>query len=190
MRTSPGHEQSRVLAWREAGQPRATSRHHQGDANATWEQRPGTACKAERFQVSNPRRARQTSSAVRSAPGHAPVRTNDAGPCGAAQQGELARCVARQQPRGLATCSASCGAVRHRSTVWDRVDDARASLSTGHVTLGGMRPIEVALTGLGARLVGPGRSGASPMVGSTASAQPLPQSRMPAVDGRRAGRWQ
>ena len=37
--------------------------------------------------------------------------------------------------------------------VWDDVDDARAFLSTGHAMLGGKRPIEVALTELGARRV-------------------------------------
>ena len=37
--------------------------------------------------------------------------------------------------------------------VWDSVDDARAFLSTGHAMLGGKRPIEVALTELGARRV-------------------------------------
>jgi putative toxin-antitoxin system antitoxin component (TIGR02293 family) len=37
--------------------------------------------------------------------------------------------------------------------VWDDVDDARTFLSTGHVMLGGQRPIEVALTELGARRV-------------------------------------
>ena len=34
--------------------------------------------------------------------------------------------------------------------VWDSVDDARAFLSTSHAMLGGKRPIEVALTELGA----------------------------------------
>ena len=37
--------------------------------------------------------------------------------------------------------------------VWDSADDARAFLSTGHAMLGGKRPIEVALTELGARRV-------------------------------------
>ena len=37
--------------------------------------------------------------------------------------------------------------------VWDSVDDARVFLSTGHAMLGGKRPIEVALTELGARRV-------------------------------------
>lgn len=37
--------------------------------------------------------------------------------------------------------------------VWDSVDDARSFLSTGHAMLGGQRPIEVALTELGARRV-------------------------------------
>ena len=37
--------------------------------------------------------------------------------------------------------------------VWDHADDARAFLSTGHAMLGGKRPIEVALTELGARRV-------------------------------------
>ena len=37
--------------------------------------------------------------------------------------------------------------------VWDSADDARAFLSTGHAMLGGRRPIEVALTELGARRV-------------------------------------
>jgi len=37
--------------------------------------------------------------------------------------------------------------------VWDSVDDARTFLSTGHAMLGGKRPIEVALTELGARRV-------------------------------------
>lgn len=37
--------------------------------------------------------------------------------------------------------------------VWDSADDARAFLSTGHAMLGGQRPIEVALTELGARRV-------------------------------------
>lgn len=37
--------------------------------------------------------------------------------------------------------------------VWDDADDARAFLSTGHPMLGGKRPIEVALTELGARRV-------------------------------------
>ena len=37
--------------------------------------------------------------------------------------------------------------------VWDSVDDARVFLSTGHAMLGGRRPIEVALTELGARRV-------------------------------------
>ena len=37
--------------------------------------------------------------------------------------------------------------------VWDSVDEARAFLSTGHAMLGGQRPIEVALTELGARRV-------------------------------------
>jgi putative toxin-antitoxin system antitoxin component (TIGR02293 family) len=37
--------------------------------------------------------------------------------------------------------------------VWDSVDDARAFLSTSHAMLGGKRPIEVALTELGARRV-------------------------------------
>lgn len=37
--------------------------------------------------------------------------------------------------------------------VWDRAEDARAFLSTGHSMLGGKRPIEVALTELGARRV-------------------------------------
>ena len=37
--------------------------------------------------------------------------------------------------------------------VWDNADDARAFLSTGHAMLGGKRPIEVALTELGARRV-------------------------------------
>ena len=37
--------------------------------------------------------------------------------------------------------------------VWDSVEDARAFLSTGHAMLGGRRPIEVALTELGARRV-------------------------------------
>lgn len=37
--------------------------------------------------------------------------------------------------------------------VWDSVDDARVFLSTGHAMLGDKRPIEVALTELGARRV-------------------------------------
>ena len=37
--------------------------------------------------------------------------------------------------------------------VWGDVDDARSFLSTGHAMLGGKRPIEVALTELGARRV-------------------------------------
>ena len=37
--------------------------------------------------------------------------------------------------------------------VWDSIDDARAILSTAHPMLGGKRPIEVALTELGARRV-------------------------------------
>lgn len=37
--------------------------------------------------------------------------------------------------------------------VWDSADDARAFLATGHAMLGGKRPIEVALTELGARRV-------------------------------------
>ena len=37
--------------------------------------------------------------------------------------------------------------------VWDSVDEARACLATGHAMLGGKRPIEVALTELGARRV-------------------------------------
>ena len=37
--------------------------------------------------------------------------------------------------------------------VWGSADDARAFLSTGHAMLGGKRPIEVALTELGARRV-------------------------------------
>jgi putative toxin-antitoxin system antitoxin component (TIGR02293 family) len=37
--------------------------------------------------------------------------------------------------------------------VWDSAEDARAFLSTGHAMLGGRRPIEVALTELGARRV-------------------------------------
>jgi putative toxin-antitoxin system antitoxin component (TIGR02293 family) len=37
--------------------------------------------------------------------------------------------------------------------VWDNVNDARAFLSTGHAMLGDKRPIEVALTELGARRV-------------------------------------
>ena len=37
--------------------------------------------------------------------------------------------------------------------VWDSVEDARLFLSTGHAMLGGKRPIEVALTELGARRV-------------------------------------
>ena len=37
--------------------------------------------------------------------------------------------------------------------VWDSTDDARAFLSTAHAMLGGKRPIEVALTELGARRV-------------------------------------
>lgn len=37
--------------------------------------------------------------------------------------------------------------------VWDSERDARAFLSTGHAMLGGKRPIEVALTELGARRV-------------------------------------
>jgi putative toxin-antitoxin system antitoxin component (TIGR02293 family) len=37
--------------------------------------------------------------------------------------------------------------------VWDDVGDARTFLSTGHAMLGGKRPIEVALTELGARRV-------------------------------------
>ena len=37
--------------------------------------------------------------------------------------------------------------------VWSNIDDARAFLSTGHAMLGGKRPIEVALTELGARRV-------------------------------------
>ena len=37
--------------------------------------------------------------------------------------------------------------------VWDNVDDARAFLTTEHAMLGGKRPIEVALTELGARRV-------------------------------------
>jgi putative toxin-antitoxin system antitoxin component (TIGR02293 family) len=37
--------------------------------------------------------------------------------------------------------------------VWDSGDDARAFLSTSHAMLGGKRPIEVALTELGARRV-------------------------------------
>ena len=37
--------------------------------------------------------------------------------------------------------------------VWNSADDARAFLATGHAMLGGKRPIEVALTELGARRV-------------------------------------
>jgi putative toxin-antitoxin system antitoxin component (TIGR02293 family) len=37
--------------------------------------------------------------------------------------------------------------------VWESVDDARAFLATEHAMLGGKRPIEVALTELGARRV-------------------------------------
>jgi putative toxin-antitoxin system antitoxin component (TIGR02293 family) len=37
--------------------------------------------------------------------------------------------------------------------VWDNTEDARAFLSTEHAMLGGKRPIEVALTELGARRV-------------------------------------
>jgi len=37
--------------------------------------------------------------------------------------------------------------------VWDDIDDARVFLATGHAMLGGQRPIEVALTELGARRV-------------------------------------
>lgn len=37
--------------------------------------------------------------------------------------------------------------------VWDNVNDARTFLSTGHPMLAGKRPIEVALTELGARRV-------------------------------------
>ena len=37
--------------------------------------------------------------------------------------------------------------------VWDSPEDARVFLSTGHAMLGGKRPIEVALTELGARRV-------------------------------------
>jgi putative toxin-antitoxin system antitoxin component (TIGR02293 family) len=37
--------------------------------------------------------------------------------------------------------------------VWDNADDARAFLSTGHAMLSGRRPIDVALTELGARRV-------------------------------------
>jgi putative toxin-antitoxin system antitoxin component (TIGR02293 family) len=37
--------------------------------------------------------------------------------------------------------------------VWDSSDDARAFLTTGHAMLSGKRPIEVALTELGARRV-------------------------------------
>ena len=37
--------------------------------------------------------------------------------------------------------------------LWDNADDARTFLSTGHPMLGGKRPIEVALTELGARRV-------------------------------------
>ena len=37
--------------------------------------------------------------------------------------------------------------------VWDSAEDARAFLSTGHAMLGGKRPIEVALSELGARRV-------------------------------------
>ena len=37
--------------------------------------------------------------------------------------------------------------------VWDNAEDARVFLSTGHSMLGGKRPIEVALTELGARRV-------------------------------------
>lgn len=37
--------------------------------------------------------------------------------------------------------------------VWDSTEDARAFLSTAHPMLGGKRPIEVALTELGARRV-------------------------------------
>ncbi|MDP1901962.1 MAG: DUF2384 domain-containing protein [Rubrivivax sp.] len=37
--------------------------------------------------------------------------------------------------------------------VWNGADDARAFLSTAHAMLGGKRPIEVALTELGARRV-------------------------------------
>jgi putative toxin-antitoxin system antitoxin component (TIGR02293 family) len=37
--------------------------------------------------------------------------------------------------------------------VWDSVDDARLFLSSAHAMLGGKRPIEVALTELGARRV-------------------------------------
>ncbi|MBI3154892.1 MAG: DUF2384 domain-containing protein [Burkholderiales bacterium] len=37
--------------------------------------------------------------------------------------------------------------------VWDSADDARAFLTTGHAMLGGKRPIDVALTELGARRV-------------------------------------
>lgn len=37
--------------------------------------------------------------------------------------------------------------------IWDDIDDARVFLATGHAMLGGQRPIEVALTELGARRV-------------------------------------
>jgi putative toxin-antitoxin system antitoxin component (TIGR02293 family) len=37
--------------------------------------------------------------------------------------------------------------------VWSSADDARAFLSSAHAMLGGRRPIEVALTELGARRV-------------------------------------
>ena len=37
--------------------------------------------------------------------------------------------------------------------VWDNAEDARVFLSTGHSMRGGKRPIEVALTELGARRV-------------------------------------
>ena len=37
--------------------------------------------------------------------------------------------------------------------VWNSTDDARTFLTTGHAMLGGKRPIEVALTELGARRV-------------------------------------
>jgi putative toxin-antitoxin system antitoxin component (TIGR02293 family) len=37
--------------------------------------------------------------------------------------------------------------------VWDNADDARSFLTTGHAMLGGKRPIEAALTELGARRV-------------------------------------
>ena len=42
---------------------------------------------------------------------------------------------------------------RHRGAVCDDVDDALAFLSSNHAMLGGMQPIKLALTELGARRV-------------------------------------